>query len=63
VNLAGITLAVFEEAEMISKEEQDMLSKALAHANWQITQICKYQLPCGICDKTGEICRYIGGKE
>ena len=48
---------------MISKEEQDMLSKALAHANWQMTQICKYQLPCGICDKTNKMCRYIGGKD
>lgn len=48
---------------MNSKEEQDMLNKALANINWQIAQICKYQLPCGICDKTGDICQYIGGRE
>lgn len=26
----------------------------------QIYQICKYQLPCGLCDKTGELCTQIG---
>lgn len=29
----------------------------------QVQQLCKYQLPCGKCDKTGEICSYIGGKK
>lgn len=46
----------------MNKEEQDMLNKVLANAKWQIEQICKYQLPCGICDKTGRMCQYVGGK-
>ena len=48
---------------MTNKEEQEMLVKAIKNAKWQIEQMCKYQLPCGICDKTNEPCRYLGGIE
>lgn len=39
------------------------VKKALTNAKIQIEQLCKYQLPCGICDKTNEPCRYLGGRE
>ena len=47
----------------MTQEEKELAEKAFANVKWQIEQTCKYQLPCGICDKTGEICSWIGRYE
>lgn len=35
---------------------EQQLVEAIKKSNLVPITTCKYQLPCGLCDKTGEIC-------
>lgn len=49
---------------MSENTEYDSLKKVIERANWQQEAFqCKYHLPCGLCDKTGRFCQYMGGRK